>query len=173
MSDFTTEELVKIEFELEESQRLRGWIANSYANVEFMLGDLIVRCRQFPIYDALTKTMPHDATKRIRRVRQILEIDGALSPYAAGLEDLLANFELRHETRNLLAHGFATYHITPEGDAGLTFEKWHRDSDRMDARLVRTFRLVDLAREQADFVQLARRSLSLFYSIHTSLGWAK
>jgi hypothetical protein len=33
---------------INEGQRLRGWIANSYAQIEYLLGDLILRCRAFP-----------------------------------------------------------------------------------------------------------------------------
>jgi len=41
-----------IEQRVEEGQRLRGWIANGYAQIEYFLGDIIVRSLQMPEYDA-------------------------------------------------------------------------------------------------------------------------
>ena len=50
--------------ELEEGQRLRGWIVNAYAQVEYLLGDLILRCRAFPEYEEQTRTFTHSAPTR-------------------------------------------------------------------------------------------------------------
>ena len=106
-------------------------------------------------------------------MRQILGMDGPLNDYKVSLETLLREFEKRHETRNLLAHGFATYMVTPDGDSGLYFQKWHRHAERIDARLVRTFRLPDLKREMEDLVGIAQRGLALFFEIHSRFGWVE
>jgi hypothetical protein len=52
--------------DIEEGQRLRGWITNAYAQIEFLLGDLILRCREFPEYAGDTATFTHSAPKRVR-----------------------------------------------------------------------------------------------------------
>lgn len=169
----TEAEFERAKVELEEAQRLRGWIANGYAQVEFVLGDLIVRCREFPEYAELTKTLPHGAPDRIKRVRRIISYEGPLSRFREALESILMRFETRHETRNLLAHGFCTYLATPSGDTGLHFQKWHRDPQRMDARLVRTFRMRDLIWEQQDISAVAQDCLKLFYLIHDHFGWVE
>jgi hypothetical protein len=105
--------------DIEEGQRLRGWIANAYAQIEFLLGDLLLRCREFPEYAAETASFTHSAPKRVRQVRKMLEKEGRLTSFAAELTSIIDRFEERHETRNLLAHGFCEYLVTPTGDAAL------------------------------------------------------
>ncbi|WP_157235008.1 hypothetical protein [Methylosinus sp. LW4] len=159
------------EADIEEGQRLRGWIANAYAQIEFLLGDLILRCRAFPEYEAETATFSHSAPKRVRQVRRMLEKAGALDAFAVDLTSIIDRFEERHETRNLLAHGFCEYLCTPSGDAGLQFQKWHRQEDRDDARLIRCFRLPDLAAEENSLVALSHEALCLFQRMHRHFGW--
>ena len=173
MSDVTESELKRAEVELEEAQRLRGWIANSYAQIEFALGDLILRCREFPEYYGHTNNLPHGAPDRVKRVRRIISTTGPLQPFAKQLEKLLCEFEDRHETRNLLAHGFATYMFTPNGDTGLYFQKWHRQPDRIDARLTRTFRMADLQREMEEFVGVTQRGMTLLLEIQSRFNWVE
>ena len=157
--------------EIEEGQRLRGWITNSYAQIEFLLGDLILRCRSFHQYELHTKTMPHGGSSRVKKVKSILKINGPLSPFAGRLQTLLQRFDDTHDIRNLLAHGFCEYLFTPEGDAGLQFQKWHRLPNRDDARLIKTFRLNEMASEMDDFVCLSMEMMSLFKEIHDQFGW--
>jgi hypothetical protein len=157
--------------DIEEGPRLRGWITNAYAQIEFLLGDLILRCRAFPEYGAETATFTHSAPKRARQVRRMLQKSGVLEPFAAELTSIIDRFEERHETRNLLAHGFCEYLCTPAGDAGLQFQKWHRQEDRDDARLIRCFRLPDLEAEQESLVALSDEALHLFMRMHRHFGW--
>ena len=161
-----------IKADIEEGQRLRGWIANSYAQIEFMLGDLLLRCRTMPEYAAeANKPFSHSAPKRVAGVRRLLEMDGPLSPFAPELLAILSRFEEGHGTRNLLAHGFCTFLHTPDGDAALQFAKWHRHEGRDDARLVRAFRLSDLMNEKSAFVALADEAGRLLLTMHRQLGW--
>ena len=157
--------------DIEEGQRLRGWITNAYAQIEFLLGDLILRCRAFPEYDADTAAFTHSAPKRVRLVRQMLEKTGALSRFAVELTSIVDRFEERHEVRNLLAHGYCEYLHTPSGDAGLQFQKWHRQGDRDDARLIRLFRLPDLLAERDSLVALSDETLRFFVQMHIHFGW--
>ena len=109
---------------IEEGMRLRGWIANSYAQIEYLLGDLIGRCREFPEYLPHTQTVTHSAARRIKKVRSMVALGGPLEPFGADLVALMDAFEQHDEIRNLLAHGFCTFHYTPTGDAGLMFRKF-------------------------------------------------
>jgi hypothetical protein len=159
--------------DIEEGQRLRGWIANAYAQIEFLLDDLILRCRAFPEYVADTAKFPHSATERVCCVRKILQKDGPLTPFAADLRSVVDRFGERHDTRNLLAHGFCEYLFTPSGDAGLRFQKWHRQKkDRDYAPLIRTFRLTDLLAERDSLVALSEEALHLLKRVHAHFGWA-
>jgi hypothetical protein len=153
--------------DIEEGQRLRGWIANAYAQIEFLLGDLILRCRAFPEYAAETASFTHSGAKRARRVGRMLQKAGALKPFAAELTLIIDRFEERHEIRNLLAHGFCTYRYSPSGDAEFEFQKWDRD----DAPLIRCFHLPDLVAERDSLVALSVEALELFMRMHRHFGW--
>jgi len=155
---------------IEEGQRLRGWIANAYAQIELFLGDVIVRSLEMQAYRDVGEVLPHGSSDRIRRVRRILEINGVFSEFKSELFGICDEFENHHETRNLLAHGFCEFHYTPTGDCGFQFRKWHRVEGRQDAQLQRTFRLVDLEYEKGVIVELSQRALTLFLKIHDRLG---
>jgi hypothetical protein len=156
---------------IEEMQRLRGWIANSYAQVEYILGDIIIRFRNWPIYDAQTKTMTHSASKRIAKVRAMLAIDGPLTPFADESSAIINRFDDRHETRNLLAHGFCEFHWSRSGTAGMEFRKFHRQPDRDDAQLIRAFTTEALEAEKVEFTALATDAVNLYIQIHRHFGW--
>jgi hypothetical protein len=162
----------KILANIEEGQNLRGWIANSYAQIEFVLGDLILRCRAFPEYtEEAASRFSDGAADLVKKIRRMLNKSGPLSPYAADLISIIERFEKGHETRNLLAHGFCEYIYTPTGDAGFRFQKWHRQPDRDNARLIRQFRLSDLRAEKDAFVNLSQDAMALFIRIHADFGW--
>ncbi|MDE2404678.1 MAG: hypothetical protein KGM17_08420 [Sphingomonadales bacterium] len=154
---------------VEEGQRLRGWIANGYAQVEYLLGDVISKAIAMPEYAPLIERLPHRVEKRIAKVRKIVEAEGFFATYRQRLEDLIESFEAHHQTRNLLSHGFCTAHYTPDGDFGLEFRKWHRDGER-NAELVRTFRLIDLEYVKAQLTHISQVALELALTIHEELG---
>ena len=154
---------------IEEGQRLRGWIANGYAQVEYLLGDIILKAFKMPEYEALAGRLPHRVEKRIAVVRQISDVEGYFSKHRAEVDWILDAFETHHETRNLLAHGFCTVCHTPDGDFGLEFRKWHRDGDQ-DAEMKRTFRLINLEYERTQLTHVSQRALSLSFEIHKDLG---
>jgi hypothetical protein len=144
---------------IEEATHQRGWISNSYAQVEYLLGDLIIRCRQFPQYAEQTATFTHSAPKRVTKVRSMLNVDGPLTPYVTEISEVLDAFGGNHEVRNLLAHGFCEFHFTPTGDAGLVFRKFQRgdvqNGQEPDLLIQRTFRLVDIHYHKEQFVAQA------------------
>lgn len=100
---------------IEQAMHHRGWIANSYAQFEYLLGDLIGRCREFPEYFAHTQTVSHSAAKRIRKVHAMLALGGPLEPFGADLSAAMDVIEANDQIRNLLSHGFCTFHYTPTG----------------------------------------------------------
>ena len=154
---------------IEEGQRLRGWIANGYAQIEYLLGDIVTNAFKMPEYEALAMRLPHRVEKRIATVRSILEFEGYFRSHSDEIRWVLDAFEDHHQTRNLLAHGFCTAYHTPEGDFGLEFRKWHRDGDR-DAEMKRTFRLVDLEYEREQLKHVSQRALALSFLMHQELG---
>jgi hypothetical protein len=159
-----------------EGTEHRGWITNSFAQIEFLLGDLIVRCRAFPQYELHTQTVSHSAAKRVIKVRAILAIEGPMSPYADTLEPMLAAFSDSQEVRNLLAHGYCEFHHTPTGDAGFSFRKFDRakaEGTGDDAALLeKTFRLVDLEYHRLQMIALSENAMELISNLHVAMGWA-
>jgi len=162
---------------IEEGMHLRGWISNAYAQVEYLLGDLIMQCRAYPIYAEQTATFTHSATKRVAKVRTMLNLGGPLAPYAARVGEMLDAFSNNHDTRNLLAHGFCEFHHTPSGDAGLVFSRFERgggaENQNEDSLVVRTFRLVDLQYHEAQLTHQSKAALELFTEMYAELGWVR
>lgn len=160
---------------IEQATLERGWISNSYAQVEYLLGDLILRCRQFPEYATQTATFTHSASKRVRKVRAILNIDGPLNPYIEQITNILDAFDTNHDIRNLLAHGFCEFHHTPAGDAGLYFRKFQRDNvpegQNVDILTQRTFRLIDLQYHKGQMIHQSQQALEIFLGIYAVFGW--
>lgn len=160
---------------IEEATHHRGWISNSYAQVEFLLGDLIIRSREFPEYAKQTATFTHSSIKRVTKVRLMLDIDGPLTPHKASILAILDAFETNHDIRNLLAHGFCEFHFTSTGDAGLVFRKFERqkteDKEEADSLIVRTFRPIDMQYHREQLVALAQQALETFAKIHFDFGW--
>ena len=154
---------------IEEGQRLRGWIANGYAQVEYLLGDIIIRSHALDEYKDVKERLPHRPEKRIAMVRKLLEVDGYFSRHKTEIGWLIETFEFHQQTRHLLVHGFCTAHHTPSGDFGLEFRKWHREG-ASDVEIKKTFRLTDLEYERAQFTHAAERALSLAHKIHVELG---
>ncbi|MBT2187215.1 hypothetical protein [Sphingobium nicotianae] len=166
----------KIKAIIEQGTHHRGWISNSYAQIEYLLGDLIMRCRVFPEYAEYTKTVSHSAMTRVGRVRSILALDGPMKQFAGEFIALLDAFEGNHEIRNPLAHGFCEFHHTPEGDAGFIFRKFDRvaaaEADDEGAYIIRTFRLIDLQYHREQLIDQSSQAIQLFHDIHTAFGWA-
>jgi hypothetical protein len=163
---------------LNDGMNHRGWIANSYAQIEFLLGDLIVRCREFAQYAAYTETVSHSAARRVAKVRHILAIEGPLTQFAGGLGNILDGFEQHQDVRNLLAHGFCTFLHTPDEDAGFLFRKFDRppaDADIADDHVLteQLFRLINLEYHRVQLVAQAQNALHVFGSIHDTLGWGE
>ncbi len=65
---------------VDDGQRLKGWIANGYAQVEYLFGEIIARSNDMPEYEAIKERLPHRPEKRIAKIRQILEIEGFFQP---------------------------------------------------------------------------------------------
>jgi hypothetical protein len=154
---------------IDDGQRLRGWILNGYAQVEYLLGDIIRLANQMPSYEPCHDRLPHRVEKRIATVRKLLEIEGFFSGYQDEILWIIDAFEASQSTRHFLAHGFCTVFHTPTGDFGLEFRKWHRDGNS-DQELRRMFRLIDLEYERAQFTHVAERALALSHNMHGALG---
>jgi hypothetical protein len=154
---------------IDEGQALRGWISNGYAQVEYFLGDIIVRSWEMPEYVGTVERLPHRVERRIAKVHEIIAIEGFFSQFSDEIVWIIDGFSDHHQTRNLLAHGFCTVYHTPDGDFGLEFRKWHRDGNQ-DTEIREVFRLIHLEYLKAQLIQISERALALSLAIHNELG---
>lgn len=154
---------------VDEGQRLRGWITNGYAQMEYLFGEIIVRANEMSEYFALVERLPHRPEKRIDKIREILSVNGFFSQHRQEIEWLIEAFEHHQPTRHLLVHGFCTAYHTPDGDFGLEFRKWHRDGAN-DTEIKRVYRLINLEYEREQFTYAAQRAIGLVKAVHEQLG---
>lgn len=84
---------------------LRGTIITSFAQVEFILADLAVKCERFPEYKALLRKFPYKLEERIKAVKNLLSAPGPLVKYRNEVEPLVQKILDYEELRHFLAHG--------------------------------------------------------------------
>lgn len=100
---------------LESMTRDRGWIINSYAQLEFLAADLIVKCRAFEDYAELNeKQLPFGIDGRIKRIQELCE-SGPLAKHAEDLLPLMDHLLELENTRHFFTHGFSSVHIQSDG----------------------------------------------------------
>ena len=100
-----------------QAATLRGCIITSYAHVEHLLADIVIRCQALPEYAALPKSYPHKLRTRIARVQQLLSLPGPLAQYKQQFECLLAELGRFEEIRHFMAHGLLIARVRPN--------QWH------------------------------------------------
>lgn len=144
----------------------RGFVINSFAQIECLLADLIDQCRQFDAYTDLTKVIPFSANNRVATVRSLL-VAGPLEPFADQIVRLLTRFMEFEEIRHLFSHGFASVRHTPDGDCGMFFTRYVPPKKGEDAMLIQEFyrpRTMAAQRESsAAFTQDAMAELRKIY----------
>lgn len=107
---------------------LRGRILQYYATVEFILADLVVRCRGITDYRSLDLRFPLSMAARLRAAKAILESPGPL--YSAGASELIGRLERWESTRHDLAHGHARTFTANLDDVWLIeVRRWERRPD--------------------------------------------
>ena len=84
---------------------LRGAIISSYAQVEFLLTDLTMRCRSLPAYAEISPRFPYKLTTKITRTKELVEANGPLSAYANDVLALVDRISGYEELRHFIAHG--------------------------------------------------------------------
>lgn len=152
----------------------RGWIVNSFAQVEFLLADLTLRCRRFPEYNDLTSRLPYRLESRIRAVRGLCSTRGPLTPYAARIGVLLDRLEQAEDLRHFIVHGFSSVHIARlSDDVAIQFRRF--DPDKTDTERLRElwFRPQQLHQERLDANAFAQTAVQLFADMYLTLGLEK
>ncbi|WP_141521451.1 hypothetical protein [Novosphingobium sp. PC22D] len=120
-------ELEQYHPEVDRVLHLRGWFIHCFAQIEFMLGELISVSLASHHYDHLDRTFPFGVSQRIDRVEKILAASGPLAPFEGDLGPLLSAFKKSVEDRNVIAHGYSEFHVGTDGTCAVRFLKWQRD----------------------------------------------
>src|SRR5579863_2583267 len=112
MTDFGETEPTEQQKRLvDEALYLRGRIVASYAHVEFLLADLVVK---------LDLRFPYLIEARIKAVKRIAERQG-YEIYKADLERICAELLQYDELRNFMAHGFLSLTVDRKGNHQFEF----------------------------------------------------
>ena len=154
---------------IEEAFRLRGWISNGYAQIEHLLGDIILKAFKMPEYEQLKTRLPNQLVDRKKIISSILEVDGFFSDYKEEIQFIMGGLEFSHDDRNILAHGFCTVLHNADEQVWFQFRKWHRD-DGKDTELIKNYQMVNLEYQKTQIVHVSQRALNLSLEIHTKLG---
>lgn len=154
-----------------EMQAHRGWIVNSFAQVEFMMADMVVRCRAFPEYAELSETLPYRLDTRVQRFEEIVEAPGPLEEYREELRKIVADFRESEPRRQFLVHGFASFNHTPHGDMAMRFDRYMPSRDEPERVQSMWFRPATLAELRQRATNAASFALDIFVMIHQRHGW--
>jgi hypothetical protein len=90
---------------IKQAAFLRGAIITSFAQVEFLLADLAVKCQRFPEYESMLAKFPYKLEDRMKAIQRLLEVPGPLAAYRKEAEPLIAKIIDYEELRHFLAHG--------------------------------------------------------------------
>lgn len=159
--------------ELEAISTSRGWILNSYAQVEFLLGHLMVASQRLPEYRRAGWSLPRNLELRAGGVRELLK-SGPFSTYESSIAPLLDEIcsDDLAATRHLLVHGFCTFHATPAGEMAVQFRRFVPGAKKMPATLEQRFyRRADLEAERSRLTALTNRILQAIGGLCIDLGF--
>jgi hypothetical protein len=106
---------------------MRGAIITSYAQVEHLLADIVLRCQPMADYSGLPKTLPYKLETRIALVRQIVGMPGPLQKYQAEFEKIIVELLEFEELRHFMAHGLLQVHTDGDGSHTLIY-RMHRQA---------------------------------------------
>jgi hypothetical protein len=149
---------------------LRGAIISSYAEVEFLLTDLNMRCRAVPAYAAIAAGLPYKLESKIVRVRELVAEPGPLTAYADELLELVDRISAYETRRHFIAHGQMRVSTRETMPAPIVFQMYQPGKKNAPEEygeiLTDLDQLANLAREIAEY---ARQMVALFPRIYKEL----
>ena len=143
----------------------RGRIITSYAQVEHLLADIVVRCRVLPEYAKLPKPFPFRLETRIARVRQMVNMPGPLSAYAAPFEAIITDLARYAELRHFMARGLLIVSTTSSGAHLLEYRMYRVTKDGEQEGFIHT-NLDQLWQAAAEIAEYAQRAVHLFHDVY-------
>jgi hypothetical protein len=144
---------------------LRGSIITSYAQVEHLLGDIVMRCWSLPEYATLPKSFPYKLKTRIARVRELLRLPGPLSIYSDMFEDIIVELQQYEELRHFMAHGLISV-LAQRGGGYRLFYRMHSDTKAGPQEGSLDLDLEELEAYAKMVAQCAQRAVTLFRNVY-------
>lgn len=119
-ADSETKELIR------NAHFLRGAIISSYAEVEFLLTDLNMRCRRLSAYAGIATDFPYTLESKIARAKELVAAPGPLSEYADDLLALVDRISAYETYRHFMAHGLMVVNTRDTATAAITFRMYRK-----------------------------------------------
>jgi hypothetical protein len=101
----------------------RGLFINRYSGIEFATAELVSRAWLHEIYRDLGPP-PFGPTKKLARLRRVIEASGPVASYRDEIEPYLAKFSEHEEHRHFMVHGL----MVPRSGKDILFKMYdHRE----------------------------------------------
>jgi hypothetical protein len=157
---------------VEEMIAARGWITNSYAQVEFLLADIIVKCRQFRENEDLNNLqLPFGIDGRVNRIRDLCT-RLPLNAHADNLLPLLDRLMELEDARHFFTHGFMSVHIEKgTGRVGMHLRRYVQPKRHSRETRAEMFVLPEqMSDGKTRWVIFAQTAVETFRRIYEQLG---
>jgi hypothetical protein len=140
----------------DEALYLRGRIVAAYAQVEFLLADLVVK---------LDLRFPYPIDKRIKAVKQIAERPGYFD-YKQELDAVCEELSRHHDLRHFMAHGFMSLETDSRGKHRFKLLRYDREGQGKFTLLRGTTDIERLRDAVADMGEYVSHVIRLFERIY-------
>ncbi|MDP3736501.1 MAG: hypothetical protein Q8R02_03870 [Hyphomonadaceae bacterium] len=154
------------------SHSFRGAIVNAYAQVEFMLADLVARCRQLPDYASEISKLPYGVEARAKAIKKLCAMAGPLNQFQNDLVPIADKLLALEEDRHFLTHGFAICEHDKQGNVRLVFRRFVPRSGDEWTPAHRNFTPDELKHLQQTTTVFVSTALETFRRVHVELGFA-
>ena len=157
---------------IDRAHRVRGLFVGSYAQVEYLLGNLWLALENVAPYFTKPSEFPFQVNTRIGNARKLFDIgDGPLFRFRDRAIPLFKEMEEDHKLdRHVMAHGYIDVRAVAE-DSTITIRCFRPTKDEPAKEIMQRLSLNQMeanAKKAADF---AGRWLKLMFDIHEFFGW--
>lgn len=148
-----------------EAAMLRGIIITSYAQVEHLLADILVRCQLLTAYATLPASLPYRFETRVARVRKIVAMPGPLARYKDEFEQVITELQRFEEIRHFMAHGLLVVNISKYNCPELKYRMYRERKEGVEEGLMVT-NLTQLHNAALEIARHSQRTVTLFHKVY-------
>jgi hypothetical protein len=145
---------------------LRGAIITSYAQIEHLLVDIIVRCQPMPEYAQLPQGFPYKLTTRIARVRKLVGMRGPLAKYQSDFENIVGELQQYEQLRHFMAHGLLVVRNSEDGSHSLTYRMYRETKGPTVEEGTIVSNLEELGNAAKQIALYAKGAVALFRDVY-------